>query len=646
MGRSQVLYNRTKGRYKNRGQQSSSSSGNNNNRSSRNPGRGGGASSSRRRHQPPPQPEIASAQQQHSHSTKRRPKYDESLLLLDTHPSRYYAASGSGNNRTGGADDDLVAISILSTAGGSTIDLPSLAATLETMPLSERLKMDKFMAKFLEEGSSSNLHISNEESQSSAVEENPPRQTKGRREASLRAALSLEEEGQSLASLNNTSPRNEDGLGLALASSNDTEADSIQSDLVLSPSALGENLSIERTLTQDQRMRMDQDNDGKASLPQKKQAIRKHDNDLPAEPSQHAGALLKSDSFSVANGNARVRVLPNGEVEVRDFTSNNDQDDEENDKTEDDSVRIDPRGNVEVRQKLITLALSETTTEEDDEDDGEEHPQQYNYNNTNPNLPDHLISPYRRGNQNHNNNMSILPNISEASSMSRERNQSNDPTGIRMSYTDASTAQPADDSSSALNDDLPSRNNSSTGGGGDRYRVAAASSTYTASSSSDADEPIEATLEKIEKVKQKLSIIDKSYSQTTRNDRKKKISSKVQVSAAETEYLEDWLDGEVVRDGAGVGDDVVYEDTQHAKIHADSNGSYDRYGSSSSEHSSSISTLTRTTAPTKSTHVVGTMNNKKNQNHRHHQRDNNNAESGRGGDGDDNLDDWLDTVIS
>jgi hypothetical protein len=622
-----VLYNRTKGRYKNRAQQSNSSSNDNNEgknapyRENKNhPGRGRGASG--RRQQPPPQQEIPPSQ-----PTKRRPKYDESLLLLDTHQSRYYPSNPTP------ASDDMVAISILNTAGGSTVDLQSMAATLETMPLAKRLDIPESMARVLDHGSST-VHIM--ESQSTDTVEDAIFD----KEVSLQAALSLENDGQSLASLKPSN--NQNGLDLALAGSNDTdnnlgmeEADSIQSDLAMSP-------------LHDQQMRMEQDptiddddsprkrlpptpNNRRLPLLGGRQGVMSKQ--LPADPSQHA-ALMKSDSYSVAN--ARVSVLPNGEVEVRDNPIKEGED-STNDMT-DSSVRIDHRGNVEVRQKLITLALSDTTEEDDDIDEDIDDGAKVirSPSRRNPNLPDHLISPYRRNNDDHR--MTIMPNISEASMSIRGKFiGNNDPAGIRMSYSETSAHPDSASSypSGALSDDPSSSVD-------DRYHV---NSTYTASSSEADEEPIEATLEKIEKVKQKLSIIDKSYhdyDDDKYKDTSKKSSSKknksVEVSAPEAGYLEDWLDDAV----KPKEERHAYEDTQHAKIHEDS--SYDDY--SESNRSGSISTLTRTTAPTKSTHVVGSRSYTGTSRGRGKVYVDSDDEKGNGGGGDDNLDDWLDTVIS
>jgi hypothetical protein len=143
MGRSQVLYNRTKGRYKSRsGQPSDDRNQSNNNKATT-----GGADNNHlppirnRKPQPPepaPQrepPQVAVA------NTKRRNKYDESILLEP--PSRLY--------KTKPAADDAIGGSIFfDMAGGGSIDIQSMASTLtSSLKVSQRLKVPPHVAQAL-----------------------------------------------------------------------------------------------------------------------------------------------------------------------------------------------------------------------------------------------------------------------------------------------------------------------------------------------------------------------------------------------------------------------------------------------------------------------------------------------------------------
>lgn len=117
MGRSQVLYNRTKGRYRQRnGAQ----------------GRGSSttpqhvASESPHENLPPPQPSLNTAK-------SRRPKIDESILLAE--PTTMYVTHHEG------VDDDIVF------ASGGMIDIANLAATLTTsMSLAQQLRIPSHVA--------------------------------------------------------------------------------------------------------------------------------------------------------------------------------------------------------------------------------------------------------------------------------------------------------------------------------------------------------------------------------------------------------------------------------------------------------------------------------------------------------------------
>ena len=140
MGRSQVLYNRTKGRYKNRGaaQGSTDDKGGGGGRGREpNPGRGGDGRGRTNHHlqQPDPQPQATVPTKQ-----RRTPKYDESMLLEP--PSRIY--------KTTNVADDIE----MSTIGGSgSIDIRSMAAAFTTsLTLSQRLHIPKHIAQVLTGG--------------------------------------------------------------------------------------------------------------------------------------------------------------------------------------------------------------------------------------------------------------------------------------------------------------------------------------------------------------------------------------------------------------------------------------------------------------------------------------------------------------
>ena len=117
MGRSQVLYNRTKGRYRQRNGA---------------PGRGLTGTPQRVTNEgpaeniPPPQPALPNTK-------SRRPKIDESILLAE--PTTMYVTHHEG------ADDDIVF------ASGGMIDIANLAATLtSSMSLAQQLRIPSHVA--------------------------------------------------------------------------------------------------------------------------------------------------------------------------------------------------------------------------------------------------------------------------------------------------------------------------------------------------------------------------------------------------------------------------------------------------------------------------------------------------------------------
>ena len=153
MGRSQVLYNRTKGRYKNkRGQQSqeqlpqqSSQTTNKGGNAGRGFHRSSRPSAGSIPHQPQPQPT-------HSNNTGKqhvyRPKIDESVLLnssskpfVASTPKPLDEVSGSIFNQGNNASNSSY---------NSTIDIQSMAATMSmSLKVSQRLRVPPYVAQAL-----------------------------------------------------------------------------------------------------------------------------------------------------------------------------------------------------------------------------------------------------------------------------------------------------------------------------------------------------------------------------------------------------------------------------------------------------------------------------------------------------------------
>ena len=280
MGRSQVLYNRTKGRYKNRGgHQHQDGARGGGGRDPVNPGRGPGPSS---RHGPTatatPSPHSRNQLQQRHKSPsaqrnafgpspqpqpstqRRRPKLDESVLLMDQpriHASRFPTPY------------DDTAFSLLE-SGGSSVDVPSMAATLSTLALSRRLRVPPHISAALLQ--SQNLRHAHSE--------------------------------------------------IAVAKSNDSafvddEASSIQSSHVASPRSASSPISPPHTKAT---IDAPQSKLSRASLPKHTEPAIKAQGDSSLHNSgsltvRSYGTTAADRSFSI--GDTRVRVLQNGQVEVR-----------------------------------------------------------------------------------------------------------------------------------------------------------------------------------------------------------------------------------------------------------------------------------------------------------------------------------------
>ena len=139
MGRSQVLYNRTKGRHRNRGGQQQQQ------QQQQNKSGGRGFSRAPRNQGVHQEQQQQQRQQQTSQQTKARayrPKLDENLVL-QMGSVRSYAPSSSKP-----IDEDSG--SIFDVSAGSSIDIDSMAATMTTtLQISQRLRIPQHVAQVL-----------------------------------------------------------------------------------------------------------------------------------------------------------------------------------------------------------------------------------------------------------------------------------------------------------------------------------------------------------------------------------------------------------------------------------------------------------------------------------------------------------------
>jgi hypothetical protein len=584
MGRSQVLYNRTKGRYKNRGQQTQQQQQPQGNATAGptasgrdpplNPGRGRGGpgrGGSGVRYGGTPAESSDTAVRT---VPKRRPKYDESILLLNTDQPRYYSSTPKAT--------DGLAISILDTAsGGSSIDLNSMAATLTSLSLAKRLRLPSHLAddSFLEP---------------------PPAKIK---------SITIDKMDMEIEEILTKKSADQNGQ-------DDDESDDDDNAPEVQASRRDEDSSIESDTRSARftRSAMIASPGSVASSPRKKGSKRENTIDVSNEdaisnPCSPTSIFSDEHSYSVGT-RTRVRILENGEVEVRQKGSTHGTTTDDIDALLEDTF---------IPQEAAEVPTPTAVDEANDQDAINEDIDALLLGDQAAVAP---ILPY--------NSIKLPANDTDRSgtfdlALESLRHQ--------VSLTKPSTSEDASEEeeepqqqrqqqrlnqvhiSAFAPQALDSFDETSDGDNDDKYLVPVPESDFSYAeevSSSDSEshieeeESIDATLEKIQKVKEKMSKIDQaykginaassdSYEDTGYDaDNRGRGYSKQKKGGQEEEYLEDWLDDNMESE---IVVPEVYDTEPSERARAQ--------GDDDSCVSSGMSTVTRSTVVTKSTRTTG-----------------------------------------